>query len=200
VMDDKSMTTASGAFLKPPLKPKYVALARKQPQGEPLPAQLCEQDGMPNMMGDPELMEILYTPGRVMIMTEGNGRVLRRITMDGSPKPDDYYPQLAGYSVGHWAGDTLVIETTDLDPNIELGGVKHGPNLHIEERWRLLSPTTLHSITTTYDPEILSRPWVVERTYIAQPGARLYEYVCEQNNRETLDQAGVQHVNLTPPK
>ncbi|MFT3905664.1 MAG: hypothetical protein QM718_05110 [Steroidobacteraceae bacterium] len=199
-MNQESLRTASAGMLKPPLKPDVAAGKRSNPQNEPLPKVLCAQDGMPNIMGDPELLEITFTKGKVLMVTEGGARVMRRISMDGSPKPDTYYPQLAGYSTGRWEGDTLVIDTSEVDAEVELGGVRHGPNLRILERFRLLSPTLLHSETIVTDPDILSGPWKVERTYEARPHDRLYEYICNQNNREVLDDQGVQHVDLTPPK
>ena len=199
-MDGPSMRSASAGMLKPPLTPEARARARRNPQNEPLPKVLCAQGGMPNIMGDPELLEITFTKGLVLMVTESGARVMRRIAVDGRPKPDTYFPQLAGYSTGRWEGDTLVVETGDVDASVELGGVRHGPDMHIVERFRLLSPTRLHTETITTDPAILVGPWKVERNYDLHPNDRLYEYICEQNNREALDDTGLQHVDLTPPK
>ena len=56
-------------------------------------------------------MEILFTPGRVTMLGESDGNRLRRIYTDGRPHPDDPDPSFHGHSIGHWEGDTLVVDT-----------------------------------------------------------------------------------------
>src|SRR5262249_29984869 len=59
-------------------------------------------------------MEILFTPGRVTMLGESDGNRLRRIYTDGRPHPDTPDPTFHGHSIGHWEGDTLVVDTVDI--------------------------------------------------------------------------------------
>src|SRR5258708_165651 len=61
-------------------------------------------------------MEILFTPGRVTMLGESDGNRLRRIYTDGRPHPDTPDPTFHGHSIGHWEGDTLVVDTVDILP------------------------------------------------------------------------------------
>jgi hypothetical protein len=65
-------------------------------------------------------MEILFTPGRVTMLGESDGNRLRRIYTDGRPHPDTPDPTFHGHSIGHWEGDTLVVDTVDILPQAPL--------------------------------------------------------------------------------
>ena len=106
----------------PPLKPSYLkewqakqqAVREAEAKGEPLGSNVtyCIPDGMPGMMGGPFPMEILQSKGQVTIIQEAYNQV-RRILLDQPQKPiDDVEPGFYGRSVGHWEGDTLVVDTS----------------------------------------------------------------------------------------
>jgi hypothetical protein len=112
----------------PPVRPRpppYTAAAAKavadfnakRKEGENLQTEdaNCVPPGMPRMMQMPYPVEFLFTPGRVTVLTEAYMQV-RRIYTDGRKLPDDPDPQFNGNSIGHWEGDTLVVETVGLDP------------------------------------------------------------------------------------
>jgi hypothetical protein len=80
------------------------------------PNQYCVEHGMPTAMfglgGMP--MEVLLQPHRMSIFSEAANQ-FRRIFIDGRKMPDDFPPTPNGYSIGHWEGDTLVVETGALE-------------------------------------------------------------------------------------
>jgi hypothetical protein len=65
-------------------------------------------------------MEILFTPGRVTMLGESGGNRLRRIYTDGRLHPETPDPSFHGHSIGHWEGDTLVVDTVDILPQAPL--------------------------------------------------------------------------------
>lgn len=199
-MDAKSGATTTVASLHPPLKPDVQGRVNRNAQNEP--SELCKtRVGMPIIMGAPLPFEILLTPGRVTLIFESDGKV-RRIYTDGRKRSDQYYPQAMGYSEGRWEGQSLLVTTTDVENSIPItpmGGVSHGPSMKIEEKFTLVAKGVMHVTTTTTDPATLTEPWTVERTYRRDPNGMIFEYSCEQNNRESVDEHGVQHVDLTPP-
>ena len=113
---------------QPPLKPSYLkewqakqqAVREAEAKGEPLGSNVtyCIPDGMPGMMGGPFPMEILQSTGQVTIIQEAYNQV-RRILLDQPQKPiDDVDPGFYGRSVGHWEGDTLVVDTIGVKESV----------------------------------------------------------------------------------
>src|SRR5688572_23687738 len=82
----------------------------------------CNPDGMPTMMTMPYSLEFLFTPGKIVINQEAL-MMVRRVFTDGRPlpTPDEIDPNYYGYSVGHWEGDVLVIDTVGTKPGQRLG-------------------------------------------------------------------------------
>jgi hypothetical protein len=89
--------------------------------------------------------ELLTTPGRITMLGEVDGNRMRRIYMDGRPHPEDPDLTLHGHSIGHWEGDTLVIDTVGVAPQAyiaisEAVGVPNDGDMHIVERLHLAEP------------------------------------------------------------
>lgn len=129
-------------------------------------------------------MEIIQTPGQI---TMGLGVLhdIRRIYMDGIGHTIGADPSFNGDSVGHWDGDTLVVETNNLRAGtIDRDGVPYSDKLTVVERIKRVDPTRLEIETTMNDPEALQEPYVIHRAYTPMPpGSRFEEYLCE-NNRD----------------
>ena len=106
----------------------------------------CMPPGMPNMMATGQYpIEFLFTPGRVTMHHEA-WMQLRSIYTDGRGHPDDWELGIFGHSIGHWEGQTLVVETIGIKTITELGpGIKHSDKLKITERIGL-SPTELAEV------------------------------------------------------
>jgi hypothetical protein len=176
----------------PPYKPewedKYVAALQLSKAGKPNdPTAACLPPGMPRLMTSPYALEVIVKPKQVTLIKEYQSQV-RRIYTDGSPLPKDPDPTFNGYSVGHWEGDTLVAETVGMrgDTNYDRSGAPHSDKVHLVERIRLRDANTLEDQMTITDPVAFTRPWVVTRTYKREPGWKILEYVCEENNRNPV--------------
>jgi hypothetical protein len=151
----------------------------------------CVPPGMPTVMIQPYAIEFLFTPGRVTVIQEAFMQV-RRVFTDGRGHPPDLDPTFNGHSIGHWEGDTLVIDTVGIKTRTVLDpvAVRHSEQLHILERIRLAAPERLEIETTMEDPEALVKPWHVARTYTRHRDWNLIEYICEENNRNPIDPDG----------
>src|SRR5687768_11359198 len=190
-----------GAPAGPQLTPAAEA-RRKQLQSaaaQDSPAANCLPPGMPGIMGQPYPMEFLLTPGKVTIVIEAYQQV-RHIYTDGRPLPDDPDLKFHGTSIGRWDGDTLVVDTVGFSPLTELTRyVSFSPHARIVERFRLADPDTMSIETTITDPEVLAAPSVSTRTLRRHRNWTTAEYICEENNRNSVDSSGKAVIDLTLP-
>jgi hypothetical protein len=188
-------------FSSPSLTPEY---AKKKQEmlanaGQDNTTANCLPPGMPGIMGQPYPMEFLLTPGQVTIVIEAYSMV-RHIYTDGRPLPDDPDPTFFGTSIGHWEGDTLVVQSVGFSPQTELDfHTPHSDKMRILEKFRLVDPNTMDIETTVTDPEALTQPFVSHRTLKRHRSWTIDEYICEQNNRNYVDKNGKAGINLTPP-
>jgi hypothetical protein len=150
----------------------------------------CVPPGVPQSMQEPYPIEFLFTPGRVTILIETDS-IVRRIYTDGSA-PSDPDPSYQGTSVGHWEGDTLVVETSAILPETSaVNGVNgHSDKLHVTERIRLKEPDVLEITTTRVDPAVFVEPYTTTAYYRRHRDWKIMEYVCQQNNHDALDEHG----------
>jgi hypothetical protein len=156
----------------------------------------CLPYGMPEMMSAIYPLEILQTPGQVTIIAEAFSQV-RRIYLDQPQvKIGDLPPGYYGHSVGHWEGDTLVVDTIGVKESV-LGHeeMPHSDQMRITERFHLVAPDILHDEITVADPVTLVKPWTFTFAYKRMPHYEMQEYVCE-NNHEYVDDKGETHVRL----
>jgi hypothetical protein len=150
-------------------------------------------------MTQPYPMEFLLTPGKVTIVIEAYTQV-RHIYTDGRKLPGDPDPRFHGTSVGRWEGDALVVETVGFSPLTQMArGVPHGSNMKIVERFRLADPDTMTIETTITDPEVLTAPYTTNNTLRRHRDWTIAEYICEENNRNSVDAAGKAGINLALP-
>ena len=177
----------------------------------------CLPHGMPSQMTIPHnAMEILLTPGRVTILGESDGNRLRRIWTDGRAMPADPDPSFNGYSVGHWDGDTLAVETAGILPQSYLAisesvGIPNNGNMQVRERIHLIDKDTLADDLVIEAPEILTRPWETRRLYFRarDRSHEIVEGVCRQGDfleaKDAFGNAGWEEAptdglgNLLPP-
>jgi hypothetical protein len=132
----------------------------------------------------PQARKIVQTPGLVLIMYEANNG-LRQIFTDGRSLPgNDPDPWWFGYSIGHWEGESLVVQTTGFR---DLGwldeeGTPFTSALHLSERFRRLNYGTLEIETTVDDPKTFTHPWSFKLNQRLMPDTDLIEFVCLENN------------------
>jgi len=161
-------------------------------KGENLQTELanCVPPGMPQIMRMPYPIEFLFTPGRVTIPIETESQV-RRVYTDGRPLPDDPDATFNGSSIGHWEGDTLVVDTIGLNPKTSLvPGVHATEKTVIRERIHLTKPDVMEIESTITDPLILAKPLVLVTNYVRKRDWQIREYVCQENNRDAADPFG----------
>jgi hypothetical protein len=155
----------------------------------------CEPDGMPTMMTMPYSLEFLFTPGKIVVNQEAL-MMVRRIYTDGRPLPsmDEIDPNFFGYSVGHWEGDKLIVETIGTKAGQRLGeaGITNSEELKITEEIYLDAENKdmLHLDFTFEDPNVLAQPWHRTHTFRRDRTWDILEYVCAENDRHPLDAEG----------
>lgn len=150
-------------------------------------------------MGQPYPMEFLMTPGQVTIVIEAYNQI-RHIYTDGRPLPEDSDPTFYGTSVGRWEGDTLVAETVGFAQVPRGITFPYSDKMKIVERFRLTAPDTMSIETTIVDPEALTAPYSMgSRTLARHRNWTIAEYICEENNRNSVDEQGKSRVNLANP-
>lgn len=159
----------------------------------------CLPYGMPALMlVTHNALEFLFTPGRVTILGESDGNRLRRIYTDGRAHASDPDPSFHGESIGHWDGDTLVVDTIGIFPQTLLAiseavGVPNNGDLQVAERIHLASRDVMEDELTITAPHVLTRPWVTERFFHRQRSrqSEIQEGECLQGQfRADTDQHG----------
>ena len=195
-----------GAATPPQLTPEYAAKAKAEAEdaaakkrAEDNETANCLPPGLPAIMGQPYPVEVLMTPGLVTIVIEAYTQV-RHIHTDGRPLPDDPDPSFNGTSVGHWDGDTLVVESVGFEPVPRGINFPYSDKMKITEKFRLLDPDTLNVETTITDPLALKEPYSMgNRAFKRHRAWTIAEYVCEENNRNFVDANGKAGINLANP-
>jgi hypothetical protein len=129
--------------------------------------------------------EIVQTPDTVMILVEMVHDV-RVIRMNAQHLPKNVQKWL-GDSVGHWEGDTLVVETTNFNPQNRFRGSSE--NLKVIERFRRIDGRTILYRATLDDPTAYTKPWTLEYPFNATAGP-VYEYACHEGNYSMPDILG----------
>ena len=182
---------ASKPDLTPTARARLTAYHQAQKKGEDLAPESanCLPPGMPQIMTQPYPIEFLFNPGKVVIVIEAYSQV-RHIYTDGARHPPDPDATFQGNSIGHWEGDTLVVDTVAFDPDTQIApGIGHSNEMHIIERIRKTDPDHLQIERTIIDPKVLAKPWTVVLPYV-RVNDHIREYICEQNNRDSADAEG----------
>src|SRR5580704_10704186 len=153
------------------------------------PSSSCVPAGVPLFMGygGPNPIVFLQTPKEVWIIFMSDQQV-RRIYLDvphsAHPKPSWY-----GESVGHYEGDTLVIDTIGLSDKtvVDVYRTPHTEKLHVVERWRMVDGgKMMEVIFTVEDPDSFNEPWIGMRRYRrVEQGPD--EKICAENNVNIFD-------------
>jgi hypothetical protein len=127
---------------------------------------------------------IIQTPNIVAILYEDLSH--RQIFLDGRPLPKDPNPAWMGYSIGHWEGDTLVVESTGFNDRswLDMGGHPHTESLRTTERFRRTSFGHMDVQVTFDDPSAYKHPWTISFGANFAPDTEMLESVCAENERD----------------
>lgn len=147
----------------------------------------CKPSGGPRMFHTPYGFEFIDVPElkRIFVVGVGGPHTWRPIYMDGRPHPAELEPTFAGHSVGHLEGDALVVDTLGYNERFWLTreGIPSTSALHLTERFTRTDYDTLRYEATIDDPGAYTKPWT-GGWLIRWQDAELYEYVCQDNNRD----------------
>jgi hypothetical protein len=148
----------------------------------------CKPSGGPRMFHTPYGLEFIDVPEekKIYILGVGGPHSWRVVYMDRREHPKDLDPTFSGHSVGWWEGDTLVIDTVGFNERFWLTreGIPHTSALHLVERFTREDHDTLRYEATIDDPGAYTRPWTGGWYLRWQAGEEMYEYICQENNRD----------------
>jgi hypothetical protein len=182
---DDTSGTAEASKAMDTIKPLPWAVTlyekRKENLGSDSPGTMCLPPGPTVDLG---VGKIVQTPN-LLLMLYG-GTLYRSIFLDGRELPKDPNPDWMGYSVGHWDGDTLVIESNGFNDRTWLDGDGHPHTeaLHVTERLRRPDFGHLQVTRTFVDTGALKEAWTVPLKYEFDADTEDIEYVCNENERD----------------
>jgi hypothetical protein len=156
---------------------------RKLSGGRGDPEKLCLPNGVVRI--EPLPYKIVQTPKLVVVLSEGNTHSYRRIFTDGRPHNLDLEPNTwNGDSIGHWDGESLVVDTIGFNDNtwLDSTGKPHSEALHVVERYRRRDLNHLEVGYTLEDPQAFTKPYSFTRTFSRVTDRDLKEYFCAMNN------------------
>ena len=144
----------------------------------------CLPTGVPRMAPYP--WTIAQAPGRLFFVFEGNIHSYRQIFMDGRQHSQDPDPTWYGESIGHWEGDTLVVDTIGFNDKFwfDFAGHPHTEKLHTVERYTRTDLGTLVDEVTIDDPGAYEKPFTIVGRNRLDPKGEIMEYICQENNQD----------------
>ena len=152
----------------------------------------CLPMGITQFHQQPQPREIIQTPGKILMIYEANYG-LRQIYTDGRtlPKQGDPQPLWYGYSVGHWEGETLVVETNNLrgaessayDGWLDVRGSPYSEQSKFTERFRRPTFGRLEIDVTVDDPKSYTKPFTVRINQQILADTELIEFICNENQQ-----------------
>ena len=165
----------------------------------------CDPLGYPRAL-ERSTVEFVQTPNKIVQINSGNAYALsvREIFLDGrnpAEMANEMGPRWDGWAVGHWEGDSLVVESTGFDERswLDGNGWPHSENMKLREVWRHPDATTLEVMMTIDDPQTYTKPWVgnkqIFKLELPKDRTVLYESYCvpseeEEFNRGVRNPAG----------
>ncbi len=160
-------------------KQRRATLSKDDPTGH------CIPGGVPRSDAVPYPFKIYNIPGVMLILYEAV-HSYRQIFTDGRELPKDPNPTWMGYSIGHWDGDAMVVETSGFNDHgwLDNDGRPATDALHVTERFRRKDFGHMEIQITIDDAKAYTKPWTVTLPYVLQPDTDLLEYVCNENNKD----------------
>lgn len=144
------------------------------------PTLRCIVPGVPLGIVDPYPLEIIQLDHQIVFLYE-HFHMVRRIFMDRTEAPDDWWPSLVGFSVGHWEGDTLVVKTTHMSPDNLMwhSGMPFSgdPDAYVIERYSF-EDGRMSLVAEVHDPVYYEEPYVIRGYRDFNPDGMIFEYEC----------------------
>jgi hypothetical protein len=121
-----------------------------------------------------------------VIFQTGGSHSFRTIYMDGRPHPANLAPSYYGHSIGHFEGDTLVVDTVGYNERMwisNLEGMPHSEKLHTIERFTRTDMNNMRYELTIDDPGAYTATWKTAFDVRFTPGSESFEFVCQDGNQ-----------------
>ena len=170
-----------------PLTPYGLERLRTVDQAKDPPA-ACLPAGPIRTMHSGMPFQFVQSSKEVVILFEYQA-TFRIIYTDGRSHPADIkdYPEWQGHSVGHWEGDTLVVETVGINELTKLDtvGHEHSIEMRMVERFQRTDADTIKWTVTIEDPVFFTEPWTVTTT-MKRENTRIMSYSCEENEKDLI--------------
>jgi hypothetical protein len=177
-----------------PFKPGGETFMNRKESGDATkddPTAFCLPNGLTRQILSPYAQQWIQTPTRMTVLYEYM-HFFRTIPIGAPNRPHDKNIETTwmGDSIGWWEGDTFVIDSIGLkewmmDASYDMTGVGHwhSDQAHVVERLKYIGPGLVSYAITLDDPKIFTAPWSQEFQMKLHPTWKLYENVCEENNR-----------------
>lgn len=178
-----------------PLQPWAAEMLKKRmaDNSKDNPDAHCLPMGFMQFHEHPQPRKIIQTPQVMVIIYEANSG-LRQIFLDGRslPKASDVDSWWYGYSIGHWDGDTLVVETTGFrdDVWLDVNGSPLTSAGKVTEKFRRPNFGTLNIEVTVDDPKAYTKPFTVMVRQRYMPDTDLIEFICSENEQSDVHLVG----------
>jgi Carboxypeptidase regulatory-like domain len=132
------------------------------------------------------LYQFVQSQAFLVMISDDDNPGFHQIYLDGRPHPKEPDPLWYGHSVGHWEGDTLVVDRVNFEENVWLDqdAHPHSDKLHVIERYRRVDLGHLETEVMVEDPGVLVKPWTMKRVSDLAPGEEIREFMCSENNRD----------------
>jgi hypothetical protein len=158
------------------------------------PEAKCLPVGVPRFMFDPYPFQMIQTRNQVVFVFEGDNYLWRIVNIDpaGNTHPKNLKPTWLGDAVGHYEGDTLVVDVTGFNGLAWLDQAGHATSdkLHLTERYTRTDSLTLKYEVTIDDPEAYAKPWTASNTIHWRPGMELMESICQEDEKSSIHMIG----------
>src|SRR6266404_956993 len=156
----------------------------------------CKPSGGPRQFITPGGVEFVDMPdlSTIYIIDQAGPQTFHAIYMDGRPHPKNLTPSYYGHSVGHWEGDTLVVDSVGFNERfwMERQGAPHTDQLHLIERFTRIDSSNMKIEVTIDDPGAYTRTWTTGFFIRWTPNAEAAEYICQDNNQASTMMVGTE--------
>jgi hypothetical protein len=167
---------------KPVMQPWAAAMVKEREANDfrDQPPSFCLPSPFPAI---PIIYKFIQTNSLLVQLFEAEPHY-RQVFIDGRSHPKDLDPTWTGHSIGHWDGDTLVVDTIGFNDKSWLpDGLPHTEKLRVVERFRRPDLAHLNIDIVIEDPETLVKPWQLHMVWRLAPGEEIIEFICNENNK-----------------
>jgi hypothetical protein len=173
-------------FADVPFQPWARALYAYRNGNQFEPHSRCKPSAGPRQFLTPYGVEFVDVPDQKLlyVIDLGGPHTYRTIYLDGRAHPKDPVPSYYGHSVGHWEGDTLIVDTRGFNEGFwfDRSGLPHTNQLHMIERFTRTDSKTMQYRVTIDDPGAYTKEWSSSFVMGWDGQQELFEYICQDNN------------------